>query len=291
MNFSFNIQLFLFIVSLVDLIICLIPIVLGIAPLLGFQMAGNNINSAIESTEFKYSLIVSLSMSLPMAFELMLRVIINQNFRATSSVVGHNFAVLLSLVIPDSIALFYVIPYHAVGILSVVLRARLMFITWAFLSFMNRRIFNGWSPRLSALLHVVLCVSSLPPFYKVYCPPPVSFPLEIIIGYLGPLFSLYIMGRLCYRWVLFMRNETRDKDLSTELYLDNIYVCAYGVTMFCLIVLRLCYPNYAEWYQYNSTFLAGITLTSTVFYTIIIVFERRVLHRDSNLLLVSKLIK
>ena len=286
MKFNMNIQILLCAITVIDFFICVIPIFLGIQPLLGNEVQGNNINDAIKSAEFKYSLIVSLSMSLPMAFELLLRIVIDQNYKSTSSALGHNLAVLLSLVIPDATALFYVIPNQDAEIMSLVLKARFLLISWSFLSFMNRRIFKGWSPRLSAIMYIVACISSLPPFHKVYCPPSISFPLTILIGYLLPLFGVYVIVLLIYRWVKFVFKETRNKELSTELYLDNIYVCAYVITLAMLLILRLSFPNDAEWYQYDATFLTAMTLTSTVFYTIIVVFERRVIHRDSIIVLV-----
>ena len=282
-----NLQLFLCATALIYFVICFIPLIMRINPLLGKDVEGNNIDDAIRSTALKYSLIVSLSMSLPMAFELLLRVVVDQNYKSASAAVGHNLAVLLSLIIPDAVALFYVIPNQDTGMMSVVLKARFLLITWFFLSFMNRRVNSGWSPRLSAALHVTLCISSLPPFYKVYCAPAIAFPLEIVIGYLVPMFGLYITATLCYRWIKYVIKETRNKELSTDLYLDNIYVCAYIITFVMLGILRISYPNYAEWYQYDATFLATITLTSTVFYTIIVVFERRLIHRDSILLQAS----
>ena len=197
MYFLNSIQCLLLFVSTVDLIIFCIPVILKIQPLLGNDVTGNNIYDAMRSTEVLYALILSLSMSLPLTFELFLRFIISPSYKSTSAAITHNLAVLLSLVIPDAITLFYVIPYQDTGIMSVVLKLRFLFISWAFLSFLNRRVFDGWSPKISSLLYIVLSISSFPPFYKVYCSPSVSFPLEILIGFIFPLFCFYILCKLC----------------------------------------------------------------------------------------------
>ena len=53
------------------------------------------------------------------------------------------------------------------------------------------------------------------------------------------------------------------------------------MTFFSLITLRLSYPTFNDWYQYDTTFLTSTTISFSVFYSIIVVFERRVVHEDT----------
>ena len=280
-TFDSNVQKILCLFSLANVSICVMSTFSHMNPWGGEHHASNNIDEAIMSREHRYSLIISLSMSLPMLFEFLLRMLVEKNIKFASSVLIYNAAVIVSQAIPNSITLFYIIPHNNKQALGIVNNVRFTFISWIFLSFMNRRVFQGWSPRLSLLLHFLTCIFSLPPFYKLYSNADISYSMEIIVGYVLPLLSIMVFCTLCFYWILFIRKETNNKELQTQLCLGNIYICAYVMTFFSLITLRLSYPTFNDWYQYDTTFLTSTTISFSVFYSIIVVFERRVVHEDT----------
>ena len=233
----------------------------------------------IDSVVLKVTLIVSLSMSIPMMLELLVQPMSEKNFKFLSSVYFYNISCLMSVVIPNAIILFYAIPHNNIEILGIINNTRFILISWAFLSFMNLEVFDPWSPHLSILLQFLICVYSLPPLFKFYGNANnIAFPMEVIMGYILPILAAFAFCTLYFKWIIFIRNKAMKKEMQTEQYMGNIYTFAYAFTFFGLVSLRWSYPIFVEWNHCNVSFQIVTTIITTVFYTIIFVFQKSALH-------------
>ena len=97
------------------ILMCLISVCIIVFPIVTNQLPFSEADKdsviyySLRSTEFKYALIVSLSVSIPLLFELLIRlVVMRKSFQLIMLTIAPSTITLLLLAIPDLVYLFYV---------------------------------------------------------------------------------------------------------------------------------------------------------------------------------------
>ena len=268
--------------SIITLGICLIPVILNWDLDAGqrdeFKLP---IASSLLSKEFYTSLVVSLSISIPLIIELITRPIMITKSSLFDKVLFSNCIILLSLAIPDIIILFYVIPYRDLKILNFILRARLVVVFWS--SFTVMLNYGGgvvWGKNNTLLCQVFVCGGRIIGIFRSQC---VGFAYKALLysGFTFDALAFIIFISLAYKWLAFVYIESKKlKTQSADRYLCSVYVVATLVWLTGILVTFYMNPNSVEWSTSDSTKLTIHTLMYTVYYVLILVFEGKVLTRE-----------
>jgi len=164
-----NVKFVLGIISFLALFSHAIPLLLEWKIVRGDSSKTSTIKSAMQSYEFKISLISSLSMAIPMVLELITRMIMNSKVDLAHKLIISNITVLIILVFPDLIVLLYCIPFLDIFVLGFILKARIIFVSWTSLSLIQEyNCQTYWSAKWSCIFHLLLCISQIPGDYLPY---------------------------------------------------------------------------------------------------------------------------
>ena len=274
--------------SIITLGICLIPVILNWDLDAGqrdeFKLP---IASSLLSKEFYTSLVVSLSISIPLIIELITRPIMITKSSLFDKVLFSNCIILLSLAIPDIIILFYVIPYRDLKILNFILRARLVVVFWS--SFTVMLNYGGGvvlGQNKTLLCQVFVCSGRIIGNFRSHY---VGFTYKALLysGFTADALAFFVYTTLTYRWLTFVYNDSKCKTQSADRYLCTVYVVATFVWWTGVLVTFYMNPNSVEWSTSDSTKLTVHTLLYTVYYVLILVFEGKVLTREMLMARVS----
>ena len=278
-----NAQLFLGFVSILTLFCYCVPVMLQWKLSKGADNETYPIRSAMNSSEFELSLVVSLSMSVPMIFELIVRILLNSRIKLSNRMIASNISILLSLIVPDTLILFYAIPHEDLNFVGFIIKARIICISWAALSLILQHCGSRWSSKWSCIFHVLVCISSLPDVYNVYINFENLLLLQIlftVIQSLAVIISFLIMVKLSYNWYRYILSQSTMKEISTDQYLCTVYISAFIICGLGLYGNYFSHMSEVQWYNFDKTNLVVHTLMFTVFYIIIVVFENRGLQRE-----------
>ena len=253
----------------------------GLPEMMGWNMvAFTDVNAppvlaALHSSKFQICLVVSLSASIPMFFELLLRII----FYAKIDYILPNLFTFTTLAFPDLFIFLYSTSSSDLVSLNFILKARMVLLAW--LTFALIKKYGGitWSQLGLSIAFIFLCIGRLLAFYKGY----LSNELYNIVDICGVIsdslaFTLFII--MCLRWYHHIFSKSKFATITTDQYLCNIHATAFLLTCIGLYLNLYTSPSTLDWFNWSSNELTFHTLTYTVYYIIIIVFEGRALQRD-----------
>ena len=233
------------------------------------------VSVAIQSDEFRLSLVVSLSVSAPVLFELVLRTL----FYVKLDAVVPNFLTFTSLAVPDLIILCYIRDSMDLISLNFLLKARFILLSWLAFTYIKKYGGNRWPSKSLLTLFIFLCGGRVIGFYKGYVTNHV-YDILNILGIIFDLVAFLILLFMSVKWYNFIFRKTKLTTISNNYYMCNIYVTAYLLTCFGLFMNLYASPNSLDFYHWNTNELTIHTLMYTIFYIIVIVFEGRFLHKE-----------
>ena len=233
------------------------------------------VKEALQSMEFQISLIVSLSVSAPMFFELLLRALLYGKM----IYVLPNVLILTFLAIPDLIILCYVRVFLDYVTLNIILQVRFILFSWLAFIFIKKYGGNNWSTARLTTIFILICSARILGVFKAY----VNQQLYDILDAFGIILDCLVCMAFpitCVQWYTYLLNTTKSVAMSTNQYMCNIYVTAYLLTCFGIAMILYTSPNTLDLMKWNANELTLHTLMYTVFYIIVIIFEGRVLQRE-----------
>ena len=231
--------------------------------------------SALQSSEYQTSLVVSVSMSAPMFLELLLRIFLN----AKLEYVLPNTIILASLAIPNIIILTYINVSFDLNALNYLLKARLLLLMWLALSFIRKYGGKKWSSKGLIICFTFLCVARIMGFYKGYYSRKVHDTLNIL-GTIADVIAFITFILMSVKWYRFIFTETKFVTMTNHQYLCNIYVTAVTITCIGLYINTYSSSNSIDWYNVNKNSLTITSMMFTSFYMIVLLFEGRALQRE-----------
>ena len=242
-------------------------------------MAITNVKSppilaSLQSNEFQICLIASLSVAIPMFFELLLRIILYTKI----DYILPNFFTFTTLAFPDLIILFYVRTSSDLITLNYIFKARMILLTWLTYTLIKKYGGNAWSHRGLLFSFIFLCIGRVFAVYKGYLSIELRSMLDIgqVVSD-SSTFLIYIV--MCLRWYQYFLTKSKFA-ITTDQYLCNIYATAFLIVYCGLYLVLYTSLSSLDWFNWDSNELTLNTLTYTVYYIIVIVFEGRALQRD-----------
>ena len=237
------------------------------------------IATSIRSFEFIISLVASLSLSVPILIELIVRFISTSNVSAVKLTIVPNASLLFALMMPDLLMLFYASQYNSLEAMLYLVNARLIMLEAATFSYLCSKGSIIWSKRGTLFTAVPYFVARIFGVYIDYFDGRMKI-IFTITSLLFEIFSTIVYLLLTIRWFLYIQNKRKANiKMSLNDSLCNNYV----------IALLLCSAGTAgnyfahdavTWSQWDTTNLTIHTSVYTVFYIFIIVFEGRLAHSD-----------
>ena len=239
---------------------------------------------ALQSLEFLMTLVASLSVSTPMFFELLFRVI----SKAKLDYVLPNVLSLTALALPDLIILCYVRSSSDLTILNIVLQCRPLLFAWLVFTIIKMYGGHQWSHAGLLFIFTFFCIGRILSIYKEYADNGL-YNLINILGIISDFITMSIYIYMCLKWFHFIYQHTKRAPITTNQYICNIYVTANLLT--CLgLFINLYASSSTDWFNWTTNELSIHTLMYTIFYIIVIVFEGRVLQREMLQAKVSRVI-
>ena len=236
---------------------------------------------SLKSNEFKYSLIVSLSISIPLVIELFIRALfVKKSLHLLYLVMAPNSITLLLLAVPDLIILFYVLEFSDLYVLNYVLKMRLILLLWA--SFAQIHLYGGnrWSYYGTLMSVTFANISRVLVFYTDFKAGFMQSYIMVFIASVFNILALITFLMMAYRWFNYVYQETRTKPLTKDQYLCNIYTTASLICWVGLTIIYFSCPTATNWLEYDPIALTCHTLIFTVFYIFIIIFENKAMQRE-----------
>ena len=278
---SNSIFFWLAVINIVSLFLLIIPVI-GNYQLVDYSNENPSpIFYSLRSNEFRYALIVSLSISIPLVFELFIRaVFMKKSLHLLYMVIAPNSITLLLLAVPDLIILFYVVEYADIYVLNYVLKARLVLILW--ISFVQIHSYGGnqWSYYGTLITVIFENIARVLGFFKDFYVGPMQSYMMVLLPMVFNILALITTLFMSFRWFYYVYQETKSKPLTKEQYLCNIYTVAGLICWIGLTVNYFAYPNASNWIEWDPNALTSHTLIFTVFYIFIIIYENKATQRE-----------
>ena len=231
---------------------------------------------SLKSYEFQISLVVSLSMSAPMFFELLLRMLLYGKL----DYVLPNILTLTTLALPDMIILCYVRTAIDLISLNLILQSRFILFSWLAFSFIKKYGGKFWSSSRMIALFILICLGRIFGVYKGYVDYR-SYQILNIFGMITDSIACLFFPLLCLKWYYYLYKKTKTvATITNNQYMCNVYVTAYFQTCSGISMIIYTSPNTLDLMKWNENELTLHTLMYTVFYIIVIVFEGRVLQHE-----------
>ena len=236
----------------------------------------------IKSIEYKMSLISSMSLSVHMVVDYLGHAIVSPedflSYRDSKS----NLILLVSLLVPDVIQYFCIIPYEDFVLFHCIQYIRFILITCTTLGYLSA--FGGslWHTHEVIVTATFIAIGSILRFYSCYFTKDILIVFEVVstVAFAIGSFALFLLLK---RWFLdIYRNNFHHNTLllSFDQYCCNIYLFAFAVTVSALWILLFVY-KIPPWYQHDMIFLVSETMLFSVFYVIVTVFQGRAAVREA----------
>ena len=237
---------------------------------------------SLQSTEFKYALIISLSISIPLLLELCIRIfLMKKSLQLLISTVVPNAVTLLLLTVPDLIMLFYLTVSANISIFGLLMIGRLLLLQCVMLIMIRSSGGPIWTSRGIILTSSTSCVARILGFYRQYFSvADTGYYTMDLTALLLNIITLICFIYLSVRWFYHIYQETKTKLLTTNQYLCNTYTAAGLICIVGLTVNQQANKNAIDWLQWDANALTIHILMFTVFYIFIIVFEGRAMQRE-----------
>ena len=277
--FNISIELLLLATSVLSLIIISIPMANSweLVVIDGRELPP--IATSIRSFEFIISLVASLSLSVPILIELIVRFISTSNVSAVKLTIVPNASLLFALMIPDLLMLFYASPYNNYEATYYLVNARYILLEAAVFSYLYSKGSIIWTKQKTLLITMPYFLARIFGVYIDYFDGR-KRTIFMIIAILSEIFSSMVFLLLTICWFLHIQNKLKSNiKMTLNDSLCNNYVIAL---LLCSAGLAGNYfaHNAVRWSQWDTTNLTIHTSVYTVFYIFIIVFEGRLAHSD-----------
>ena len=276
--------LFLFALGIIS-VIC-VASCLGIYAVCRHLLPPENaaIIQALASNDYILSLIVSSTLSAPMLLELIVRILSSSTFLKFDDSVFHHLFLLLILVAPNMITIFYIIPRNDFIAYEFLFNIRFMVVVLVSMTFLHKSVSAYWNKISVITFHLLTCIGVTLNFYSTCTiTDGDNYLLDIffrIIFFLAILLFLY----LCHGWYMFIQSAKEHKLFSIDQYLGNLYVTSLSLFMMGSFIVTLATGENIKWYETNSTIMCCSMLPYIIFYLAIIVFESRALERNFTMM-------
>ena len=275
--------------------LCLIPVTLAWNfPFPTSSMSSDNplpVMVAIKSIDYKITLVSSMSLSVHMIVDFFGHALVTPedffSYRDSLS----NLNLLISLLIPDMIQFFYVIPNVDFVMFHCVQYIRFILITCCTLGYLST--FGGklWQSDLAIGSCLLILCGTILRFYSCYFTGTdlIIFDIISMSAYVLATFEIFfLLKKWCSK--IFRHNFSFQKSLITfDQYYCNIYLVASIITFSGLWMLMIAY-KLPSWYQYDTLFLVSESMIFSVFYVIVTVFQGRAAVREAAISKVSFII-
>ena len=236
----------------------------------------------IKSIEYKISLISSMSLSVHMVLDYCGHAIVSPDdffsYRDSTS----NLILLISLLVPDLIQYFYIIPHQDFILFHCVQYIRFILTTCTTLAYLSK--FGGkiWRTHEVVYSAGIIAFASVMRFFSCFFigNSLIIFEVATILAFAIGSFAIFLLLK---RWFLqIYRNNFHHNTLllSFDQYCCNIYIAAAAFTIAGLWILLLVY-KVPVWYQYDTTCLVSETMLFSIFYVIVTVFQGRAAVREA----------
>ena len=218
--------------------------------------------AALQSKEYEITLVVSLSVSATMLFELLLRIL------------NSNATIILSLAIPDFLILSYVRRSSDLIFLNFMLRARILLFIWLVFVFIKKYGEDKWSKYSLLSSFGFLCIGRVLAYYREYFTNDLRDILALT-GFISDSLTILIFIILSIMWYQFLLKNRKISIITTNQYMCNVSVTA-ALAMLTGFYIRLySSPTTLEWYNWNSNELCFFSIMITIFYSVLMVFQGR----------------
>ena len=279
----------------IGILVCVLPILLGWSLPLPNELNSSSSSlpllKALNSIEYPVSLIASMAMSVHMVFDFFGHALIlpldMTSYRDTTS----NLILLICLLIPDLIQLFYVIPYsdciafHCIQYVRVILTASG---TLAYLGMFGG---SAWQSMNVVSAAGLVVVGSTIRFYSCFFKDDSYFlTLEILTCVAFGIGNIIILPP-SMTWIRNVLPKIFSKHkitLTSDEYCCNVYFLAGFLTVAGLWGLTLGY-SLPKWFEYDAKFLVMETMLFSFYYVVVTVFQGRAAVREAALSKVSSL--
>jgi hypothetical protein len=239
------------------------------------------LNEALKSVEFSISLLVAISSATPITIDFFLDLIFDARARTNSNELFLRGILLLSLIIPDCIIYFIIIPNDAVGLLVCIFNLRNATITYAILrhiSTVRPEIFSVSKMAIAIIFfmtgHVLICLSAFTADYEMILF--YAFIACIIIAFCILLIQVIVWFRdMCKSSVYDITNMSI-QDLNINVYLIPAILFGLVYMIECVIYGGSINRNT------NSNFLVSFTLSEAGFTIMIFILQGRFLKFQRN---------
>eukprot|EP01041_Mallomonas_annulata_P004191 gene4191-8332_t len=227
-------------ISLLTFTLCFLPLIMG----LDFYIGGSEkssipIYNAIQSEEFRISLIISMTVAVPITIDFLFDIYMDLNIFDHGRL--QRGILLLSLIVPDALIFALVIPFNDVGLLVCIFHLRNALITFAVLKHLHDYASSAFRVRptvLSLLFfmigHIISCVSAFTSEQNSQV---------LFFIFLGCLFIGFIfLGYCLLAWLKQMLQSSIKviSDLSTSDLNINVFLipaCLFGSNYMILCII------------------------------------------------------
>ena len=273
------------IITLVSIIACFLPFILD-WKLQSTCDLGNAASQfptcrAIYSNSYLMSLVASVSMSIHMLVDLLGHSFLSQisNFLYNRDSAS-NLLVLISLLVPDFVQIFYVIPYHDPLVFHLIHLLRNVMIFFATFGFLTKFGGNNW--RTIGVIFAVIFVNIglLLKFYGYF----ISGKSSSLLAIISSTFLIIGTFLLFVKTITWIADRTQQYRLgirmTTDEYSCNIYLLAFWISDIWYLCLIL-QSNLQDWYNFNTSVSVQLNMLFSVYYILIAVFQRHAAIREA----------
>ena len=237
---------------------------------------------ALRSNEYLLSLVASASMSVHMLVDMVGHGILSNrteffNYRDSLS----NLFILISLLVPDFIQLFLVIPYQDPLLFHVIHRVRNVLILFATFGFLVKLGGKMWRS-IGVLLAILFAnIGFIIKFYGFFVTEASSYTRYSVISAVFLAIGTILLFIRTLSWIKQMMILFRSgQNISSDEYCCNVYLTAFWMSTiwFWSLSLQNSFPN---WYKFNTNSAIQLNVIFSAYYILIVVFQRHVAIREA----------
>ena len=230
--------------------------------------------TALQSNEYQICLVIGVSVSAPMFVEVLLKALSARlEFDLTSAVI------ISSLAIPDLITLTYIRAHLNLNAFNFIIKARTILLLWFVLILIKRSGGKRWPHLGMVSCFTLLSVGRVIAFYKAYYTNYINDTLAILGG-MSDAGAFLIFILMSIRWYKFILRQRKVAVITTNQHMCNAYVTATLLAFSGMYLNVYSSPSTLDWYQWDTRKLCVFSMSFTLFYLTVMVFEGRILQRE-----------
>eukprot|EP01041_Mallomonas_annulata_P003030 gene3030-5940_t len=263
-------------ILLVSGFLCILPVFLDLKLYPSIE-PDSALSLSFESLYYTYALIASISVSVPMLIDYAMDVISGNKESRSLGIASHRDLVL-TLLLPDGILLWIILPTKNYAYFPCLLNARELFFLYAFLNRMKINLPQAWTVKATAPLAFVFSTWKL---FSVYTAFVGELNLSTIttMTYFFQFLSVFILILLYIRGYYMTLNNGADQKLLYR------YILPYKLS-FLLVWLGIIFIGLESgstiWIQTNTFHCISYTLTVGLFGSFVSVLNSRMIRSNAK---------